>query len=99
MLPINLRGSLYLLEFCCNVSITFKPVKINLVKTPLQVIMFLLTVSSSVPWRALMLQANFKRAFLNYLQDFLPRVFTHSATFSAGAFLILSEGVSRTTFW
>lgn len=62
-------------------------------------IMFLLTIFSSVPWKALMVQAYFKRAFLYYLVDFLPRIFTHSASFDAGAFLILSEGVNRTTFW
>lgn len=64
-----------------------------------QMIVFLLKIFSSVPWRALMLQAYIKRALLCYLQDFLPRIFTHSASFDAGAFLILSEGVNITTFW
>uniref|UniRef100_A0A8C6E0M0 Agenet-like domain-containing protein n=1 Tax=Moschus moschiferus TaxID=68415 RepID=A0A8C6E0M0_MOSMO len=40
-----------------------------------------------------MLQAYVKRALLYYLQDFVPRIFTHSASFDAGAFLILSEDV------
>lgn len=44
-------------------------------------------------------QAFFKRALLYYLQDFPPRIFTYSASFDADAFLILSEGVNRTTFW